>query len=244
MSPTVLPTAPRRPGLRGGHVLGIFLGFFAAVFVVNGAMIYSAVTTHSGLVANEPYRKGLHYNERIAADRRQASLGWTETLEVGRDGSVRLALTEGEDYRCARPPFHQPARHRADARRSLAGKIRGAHFAAGGRQLAALARGPLIRSRGPHLPHAEARMAQALSRLPLGSRDDVDSRHVQCVTTTLAVEGMHCGGCMRKVELALAAVPGVISARANLSARRVAAVHRATGVTGIDLIEALDRIGF
>ena len=87
-------------------------------------------------------------------------------------------------------------------------------------------------------------MAQALSRLPLGSRDDVDSRHVQCVTTTLAVEGMHCGGCMRKVELALAAVPGVISARANLSARRVAAVHRATGVTGIDLIEALDRIGF
>ena len=96
MSPTVLPTAPRHPGLRGGHVLGIFLGFFAAVFVVNGAMIYSAVTTHSGLVANEPYRKGLHYNERIAADRRQASLGWTETLEVGRDGSVRLALTEAD----------------------------------------------------------------------------------------------------------------------------------------------------
>ena len=96
MSPTVLPTAPRRPGLRGVHVLGIFLGFFAAVFVVNGAMIYSAVTTHSGLVANEPYRKGLHYNERIAADRRQASLGWTETLEVGRDGSIRLALTEAD----------------------------------------------------------------------------------------------------------------------------------------------------
>ncbi|MGE0848457.1 MAG: FixH family protein [Hyphomicrobiaceae bacterium] len=96
MSPTVLPTAPRRTGLRGGHVLGIFLGFFAAVFLVNGAMIYSAVTTHSGLVANEPYRKGLHYNERIAADGRQASLGWTETLEVGRDGSVRLALTEAD----------------------------------------------------------------------------------------------------------------------------------------------------
>ncbi|MBX9591298.1 MAG: heavy metal translocating P-type ATPase [Hyphomonadaceae bacterium] len=49
---------------------------------------------------------------------------------------------------------------------------------------------------------------------------------------------------MRKVELALTAVPGVLSARANLSARRVAAVHGATGVTGIDLVEALDRIGF
>ena len=87
-------------------------------------------------------------------------------------------------------------------------------------------------------------MAQALSSVSLGSRDDVASRDAQCVTTTLAVEGMHCGGCMRKVELALAAIPGVISARANLSARRVTAVHRATGVTGVDLVEALSRIGF
>ena len=43
-------------------------------------------------------------------------------------------------------------------------------------------------------------------------------------TTTLAVEGMHCGGCMRKVEQALTAVAGVVSARANLSARRVTTV--------------------
>src|SRR6185295_4797349 len=64
------------------------------------------------------------------------------------------------------------------------------------------------------------------------------------VTTTLAVEGMHCGGCMRKVEQALSAVAGVVSARANLSARRVAAVHQSTGVDSLDLVEALDRIGF
>ena len=64
------------------------------------------------------------------------------------------------------------------------------------------------------------------------------------VTTMLAVEGMHCGGCMRKVEQALSAVPGVVSARANLSARRVATVHQATGVDSLDLVEALDRIGF
>ena len=54
-------------------MLWVFLGFFGVVFVVNGAMIYSAVSTHSGLVANEPYRKGLHYNERIDADERQAA---------------------------------------------------------------------------------------------------------------------------------------------------------------------------
>ena len=94
MSPTVLPTAPRQPGMQGRHVLWLFLGFFATVFIVNGAMIYSAVSTYSGLVANEPYRKGLHYNERIAADERQTRLGWSDALEVGRDGHVRVALTE------------------------------------------------------------------------------------------------------------------------------------------------------
>lgn len=94
MSPTVLPVARRERGLRGAHVLGMFLAFFAAVFVVNGAMIYSALSTHTGLVANEPYRKGLHYNERIAADERQARLGWTDKVDVGRDGRVGVALAD------------------------------------------------------------------------------------------------------------------------------------------------------
>ncbi len=64
------------------------------------------------------------------------------------------------------------------------------------------------------------------------------------VTTVLAVENMHCGGCMRKVETALAAVPGIATARANLSARRVTAVHDAAGVNAADLVEALARAGF
>jgi nitrogen fixation protein FixH len=75
-------------------VLGVFLGFFGAIFVMNGALIYEALSTNSGLVANEPYRKGLHYNERIAADERQAGLGWTDKLDVRRDGGVALVLTD------------------------------------------------------------------------------------------------------------------------------------------------------
>ena len=70
------------------------LAFFASIFTVNGVMIYSALSTYTGLVANEPYRKGLHYNERIAADARQIRLGWTDTLDVGRDGRVVLALAD------------------------------------------------------------------------------------------------------------------------------------------------------
>jgi nitrogen fixation protein FixH len=97
MSGTVsLPIVPRRQGLRGAHVLAVFLGFFATVFVVNGALIYSAISTYSGLVANEPYRKGLHYNERITAEERQARLGWCDVLELSRDGHVRMILTQAD----------------------------------------------------------------------------------------------------------------------------------------------------
>jgi nitrogen fixation protein FixH len=96
VSPITLPTTRKERGLRGAHVLGLFLAFFGAVFVVNGAMIFSALSTHTGLVANEPYRKGLHYNERIAADERQSRRGWTEQLEVSRDGRVSLSLAEAD----------------------------------------------------------------------------------------------------------------------------------------------------
>ena len=85
-------------------------------------------------------------------------------------------------------------------------------------------------------------MAQAMSTAALGrialdccKRRSDDARPV---TTTLAVENMHCGGCMRKVESALAAVPGVATARVNLSARRVTACT-ARGVNAADLVDAL-----
>lgn len=62
--------------------------------------------------------------------------------------------------------------------------------------------------------------------------------------TTLAIANMHCGGCMRKVESTLAAVPGVISARANLSAKRVSAIHAPGRAETAALIDALDEAGF
>jgi nitrogen fixation protein FixH len=93
MSPTNLIV--RRPqGVRGVHVLCALLAFFGTVFAVNGALIYEAISTHTGLVANEPYRKGLAYNERISADERQTHLGWTDAVELDRSGHVALVLAE------------------------------------------------------------------------------------------------------------------------------------------------------
>ena len=89
--------------LTGRHVLLILVGFFGIIFAVNGWFLYSALSTHTGVVALEPYRKGLAYNERIAAEERQNALGWTDDLTIGRDGRIRLRLKNpsGEPVRTA-----------------------------------------------------------------------------------------------------------------------------------------------
>jgi len=64
------------------------------------------------------------------------------------------------------------------------------------------------------------------------------------VTTTLVVENMHCGACMRKVEQALTRVPGVAHARVNLSSKRVAVVTPARPATAEPFLAALQDAGF
>lgn len=70
--------------LTGRHVLVTLIAFFGVIFAVNGYFLYSALSTYTGVVAQEPYRKGLHYNERIAADEVQQSRGWAVALDVAK----------------------------------------------------------------------------------------------------------------------------------------------------------------
>ncbi|RDE08098.1 heavy metal translocating P-type ATPase [Pelagibacterium lacus] len=60
--------------------------------------------------------------------------------------------------------------------------------------------------------------------------------------TNLSVPGMHCGGCMSKVEKALAALPAVSHARVNLSTRR--ATVEWSGDAAPPLVETLAGVGF
>lgn len=83
-----------RRALRGHHVLGALLGFFGVVFAVNGYFLYSALATHTGVVAVEPYRKGLAYNERIAADERQSKLGWVTDVKASLDGGFTVSVRD------------------------------------------------------------------------------------------------------------------------------------------------------
>ncbi|MEM9147670.1 MAG: heavy metal translocating P-type ATPase [Pseudomonadota bacterium] len=62
-------------------------------------------------------------------------------------------------------------------------------------------------------------------------------------TIELLVPGLHCAGCMRRVEEALAAVPGVVAAHANLTERRARIIQTA-GIGADPLIEALLAEGF
>ncbi|MGE5504588.1 MAG: FixH family protein [Actinomycetota bacterium] len=55
----------------------IFLGVFLVVVAVNGLLAYFATSTFTGLETENPYEKGLAYNENLALARAQQALGWT-----------------------------------------------------------------------------------------------------------------------------------------------------------------------
>lgn len=61
--------------------------------------------------------------------------------------------------------------------------------------------------------------------------------------SVLLVPGMHCAGCMAKVERGLEALPDVARARVNLSARQVRVSH-GPRISLPDLIATLEAIGF
>ena len=61
--------------------------------------------------------------------------------------------------------------------------------------------------------------------------------------TIFAVPGAHCAGCMAKIEGGLAALPGVVSARLNLTARQLSVAH-APSLQVPALVAAMDQIGF
>lgn len=69
---------PVRSGINGWHVLFGMIAFFLTVTAVDGVMIYDALSTFGGDTP-DAYRTGLLYNQRIAEERRQDELGWTES---------------------------------------------------------------------------------------------------------------------------------------------------------------------
>lgn len=93
---TVMKT--ERGTIQGWHVFAGMIVFFGIIFAVNGVFLVSALKTHTGIVSQQPYRKGLDYNDRIAADVRQRRSGWSHAVHLDqKQGVVRLVLTDKQD---------------------------------------------------------------------------------------------------------------------------------------------------
>ncbi len=60
----------------------------------------------------------------------------------------------------------------------------------------------------------------------------------------LAVEGVSCAGCMRKIEAGLRRVPGIVDARLNFTTRRLAVDWRPGALDAQDVLCAIERIGY
>jgi len=82
-------------GITDKHVLAGLFAFFGLMLAANGVFVYFAITTFSGLSTSNAYRKGLIYNETIAAFRAQQAEGWR--AQVAFNGSlVRLEILDAE----------------------------------------------------------------------------------------------------------------------------------------------------
>ncbi len=102
--PAALPAdPPSRPAGRpmtGWHALVWFLGFFGAMFIVNGIFLWNAITTFPGEDVEKSYLSGLDYNREIARRAHQADAGWQAETgivfnETGAELRARLMTRDG-----------------------------------------------------------------------------------------------------------------------------------------------------
>lgn len=68
----------------------MFVWGMALVVVVNGVMVWFALSTFTGTTVDRAYERGRLYNEVIAEAERQAKLGWRFSILWEADASVPL----------------------------------------------------------------------------------------------------------------------------------------------------------
>ena len=86
------------PAWRSPWVIG-WVGLVLAVLAVNLTMVYLAVVTNPGLVDDDYYERGQHY-EKTLASRLARDPGWTlspefpQGIKLGETGTVRISLLD------------------------------------------------------------------------------------------------------------------------------------------------------
>lgn len=77
----------------GRHMLVIMLAFFGVIIGVNVLMAVVAGSSWTGFVVKNSYVASQEFNEKVAAARAQAALGWTPKLTIS-GGKVHFALSD------------------------------------------------------------------------------------------------------------------------------------------------------
>jgi nitrogen fixation protein FixH len=79
--------------LRRSRIPYVFVLGMAVVLAANAALVWFALSTWTGLVAERPYERGVAYNRLIAAEAQQAALGWrAEVAFVPHSGAERAGV--------------------------------------------------------------------------------------------------------------------------------------------------------
>lgn len=88
---THLPSSQRRIfELRGVHVLLICIVFFAAIFAVNGVLVYAALSSFPGVERMSSYQAGRNFPNEIERARAQGQRHWKVGGELRRSGDQRV----------------------------------------------------------------------------------------------------------------------------------------------------------
>jgi nitrogen fixation protein FixH len=92
------PAKRSRP--RGWWYPWIFVGFFFLTFGVNGALVYFAMSTWTGLETQHYWQRGTTYNAALEGARQQRDRGWQVDIDFQAVDvtSARLAITLKDHY--------------------------------------------------------------------------------------------------------------------------------------------------
>ncbi|MDF1749233.1 MAG: FixH family protein [Alphaproteobacteria bacterium] len=80
-------------GFTGWHMLAVLGLFFGVTIIVNLTLAFFASSSWTGLVVKNSYVASQHFNEHLANERRQASLGWSDQFTYDH-GMMTLRLTD------------------------------------------------------------------------------------------------------------------------------------------------------
>lgn len=81
----------------------MFVGGFAVIIAANGALVYFAQSTFSGLETEHSYDRGLDYNRTLEAAAAQEKLGWRAEIVLSAEASAGHELAVSFADRLERP---------------------------------------------------------------------------------------------------------------------------------------------